>query len=162
MDIARDFDHPDTDVSAVHLPAAEHDGGHFTFAHLLARTLPRFAMTAVPIRALAVSSDDVSAAALVMRLRAALGPECEIAAIDERTAGVLCYAPSVSRSPARRGAGGCGLLARVRPLAAALPLDIRTLDLSSVECADADDLLMALRRAPVRRLTAPGRPALAA
>jgi len=159
MDIATEPERHDVGVVDAYMPVPEGGtGGHFGFGDVLARTLPRLAMTAVPIRVLAVSSDDAGAAALVMRLRAVLEPECEIAAIDARTAGVLCYAPTVS--PARPG--GCDILARIRPVAETLPLDIRVLDLSSVACADAGDILMALRRAPVRRLTGRARAALAA
>ncbi len=107
--------------------------------------------------------EGTGAAALAMRLRMVLEPECEIAAIDAQTVGVLCYAPSVSpRTSHEVRSGGCGLLTRIRPVAAALPLDIRALDLTSVACAEAGDVLMALRRAPVRRLAGKARAALAA
>ena len=164
MDIATEPERHDVGVVDAYMPAPEGGtGGHFGFGDVLARTLPRLAMTAVPIRVLAVSSDDAGAAALVMRLRAVLEPKCEIAAIDARTAGVLCYAPTVSpRASSEARLGGCGLLARLRPIASARPLDIRALDLSSVACAGAGDILMALRRAPVRRLTGKARAALAA
>lgn len=167
MDIAADFNRCDTDSTDGYAPGSEKTpegpGGHFGFADVLARTLPRLAMTAVPMRVLLVASEGTGAATLAMRLRMVLEPECEIAAIDAQTVGVLCYAPSVSpRTSHEVRSGGCGQLTRIRPVAAALPLDIRALDLTSVACAEAGDVLMALRRAPVRRLAGKARAALAA